>query len=90
MGVPRESVIKVRLMTEGIMLDWIENGLENMPCELRLDKRFKQDALMLSVPGEDKTNHRQEESYKEMLRNLNLAIEAYYAAEKNICNIIIP
>lgn len=90
MGVPRESVIKVRLMTEGVMLDWIENGLENMPCELRLDKRFKQDALMLSVPGEDRTNHSQEESYKEMLSDLNLTLEAYYAAEKNICNIIIP
>jgi hypothetical protein len=90
MGVPRKSVIRVRLMTEGIMLDWIGNGLENMPCELRIDKRFKRDALMLSVPGEDKTNHSWEESYKEMLRDLNLTLEAYYAAEKNICNIIIP
>ena len=45
---------------------------------------------MLSVPGEDKTNHSREESYKEMLRDLNLMLEAYYAAEKNICNIIIP
>lgn len=37
MGVPRKSDIMVRLMTEEIMLDWIGNGLENMPCELRLD-----------------------------------------------------
>ena len=90
MGVSRESVTKVRLMTEGIMLDWIESKLEYMPCELRLDKRFKRDALLLSVPGEDRTNHSLEESYKEMLKDLNLTIEAYYAAEKNICNIIIP
>ena len=90
MGVSRESVVKVRLMTDGIMLDWIESKLENRPCELRLDKRFKRDALMLSVPGEDRTNHSLEESYQEMLGDLDLTIETYYAAEKNICNIIRP
>ena len=90
MGVSRESVVKVRLMTDGIMLDWIESKLENRPCELRLDKRFKRDALMLSVPGEDRTNHSLEASYQEMLGDLDLTIETYYAAEKNICNIIIP
>ena len=90
MGVSRESVIKVRLMTEGVMLDWMENELENSPCELRLDKRYKRNVLMLSIPGEDKTNHSLTESYAEMLSGLNLTIETYYAAEKNICNILIP
>lgn len=90
MGETRESVTKVRLMTEGVMLDWIENNLENSPCELRLDKGYKRDVLMLSVPGEDKTNISLAESYAEMLSGLNLTIETYYAAEKNICNILIP
>ena len=72
------------------MLDWIGNELVNAPCELRLDKRYKRNVLLLSVPGEDQTNRSLAESYAEMLSGLNLTIETYYAAEKNICNIIVP
>ena len=89
LGVSRESAIKARLMTEGIMLDWIDRGLENLPCEFRIDKQYKQNLLMLSVPGEDKTNVSLAGGYVEMLSGLNLKIETYYAAEKNICNILI-
>ena len=89
MGVSNESVIKARLMTEGIMLDWIDKGLENFPCEFRIDKQYKRNLLMLSVPGEDKTNISLAGSYAEMLSGLNLTIETYYAAEKNTCNILI-
>lgn len=90
MGAPRESVIKVRLMAEGVMLDWIENHLENTPCELRVDKRFKGNALLLSVFGEDKTNLSITDGYVEMLEGLSLEFETYYAGGKNICNIIVP
>lgn len=90
MGVPRESVIKVRLMAEGVMLDWIENRLENTPCELRLDKRFKRNVLLLSVFGEDKTNVDVTDGYVEMLEGLSLEFETYYAGGKNICNIFVP
>lgn len=90
MHVPRESIIKVRLMAEGVMLDWIENGLAGVPCELRLDKRFQRRTLMLSVSGEDKTNGAATHGYIEMLEGLSLEIETYYAGEKNICNIGIP
>ena len=90
MDIPHESVTKVRLMTEGILLDWIENGLETIPCELRLDRRYNRKMLMLSVSGEDKTNASLEDSYVDMFKGLNLTIETYYAAEKNICNILIP
>ena len=40
-------------MTEGILLDWIESGLEGICCELRLDRHFKHKALIVSVPGEN-------------------------------------
>ena len=90
MGVPHESVTKARLMTEGVMLDWITNGLAEIPCELRLDKRYHGNMLMLSVSGENKSNVSLEDSYADMLKGLNLTIETYYAAEKNICNILIP
>lgn len=90
MKVPRESATKVRLMAEGVMLDWVEAGLSDTPCELRLDKRYKGNALMLSVSGEDKTNDHISDSYTEMLKGLDLSITTYYAAEKNICNIIVP
>lgn len=90
MGLPRESVVKVRLMAEGIMLDWKDRGLEGLPCELRLDKRFWRKTLMLSVSGEDKTTVAATEGYAEMLEGLELELETYYTGEKNICNITIP
>ena len=90
MKVSHESATRVRLMAEGVMLDWFEQGLVGTPCELRLDKRYRGNALMLSVSGEDKTNTLLTDSYMEMLKGLDLSITTYYAAEKNICNIIVP
>ena len=90
MKVSHESATRVRLMAEGVMLDWLEQGLAETPCELRLDKRYKGNALMLSVSGEDKTNSQLSNSYTDMLKGLDLSITTYYAAEKNICNIIVP
>ena len=89
-GIQKESVTKVRLMAEGVLLDWIESGLEGICCELRMDKRFKRKALMVSVPGENKTRIRSEDTYVDMLGGMNLSLETYYAAEKNICIIHIP
>jgi hypothetical protein len=90
MKLSRESATRVRLMAEGVMLDWVEQGLGGTPCELRLDRRYKGKALLLSVSGEDKTNDLLSDSYTEMLKGLDLSITTYYAAEKNICNIMIP
>ena len=90
MKVSHESATRVRLMAEGVMLDWVEQGLDGTPCELRLDKRYRGNALMLSVSGEDKTNALLSDSYTEMLKGLDLSLTTYYAAEKNICNIIVP
>lgn len=90
MNIPEKSITKVRLMTEGVMLDWIGNDLCDIPCELRLDKRYKRKMLMLSVSGENKTHAAATDSYADMLKGLNLKLETYYAAEKNICNILIP
>lgn len=89
-GIHKESVTKVRLMAEGILLDWIESGLAGICCELRVDKRFKRKALMISVPGENKTKICREDTYVDMLGGMNLTLETYYAAEKNICIIHIP
>lgn len=89
-GIRKESVTKVRLMAEGVLLDWIDSGLEGICCELRMDKRFKRKALMVSVPGENKTRIRAEDTYVDMLGGMNLKLETYYAAEKNICIIHIP
>lgn len=88
--VSKESVTKVRLMAEGVLLDWIDSGLEGICCELRMDDRFMRKALMVSVPGENKTRVRSEDTYVEMLSEMNLTLETYYAAEKNICIIHIP
>lgn len=89
-GIQRESVTKVRLMAEGVLLDWIGSGLEGICCELRMDKRFRRKALMVSVPGENKTGDHKEDTYVDMLGGMNLTLETYYAAGKNICIIHIP
>ena len=89
-GIRNESVTKVRLMAEGILLDWIDSGLGGICCELRMDKRFKHKALIVSVPGENKTRIHTEDTYVDMLGRMNLSLETYYAAEKNICIIHIP
>ena len=88
--IQRDSVTKVRLMAEGVLLDWIEGGLEGICCELRMVSRFKRKALMVSVPGENKTKNHTEDTYVTMLDSMNLTLETYYAAEKNICIIHIP
>ena len=88
-GIAKSSVIKVRLMAEGVLLDWIENGLGGICCELRMDSRFHK-SLMVSVPGENKTTVSREDTYVDMLSGMNLTLETYYAANKNICIIHIP
>ena len=89
-NIDKHTATKVRLMAEGVLLDWIDSGLEGICCELRMDKRFKRSALMVSVPGENKTRIRTEDTYVDMLGGMNLTLESYYAAEKNICIIHIP
>ena len=89
-GIRKDSVTKVRLMAEGVLLDWIEAGLADIDCELRMDERYQRKALMLSVHGENKTKTRAEDTYVDMLGGMNLTLETYYAAEKNICIIHIP
>lgn len=89
-GISQKAVTKVRLMAEGVMLDWIESGLKDTLCELRMDSRFKRKSLILSVAGEDKTKINIADTYVEMLAKLNLKLETYYAGGKNICIIYIP
>ena len=93
-GFGREAVTKVRLMTEGVMLEWLVSGLRGTPCELRLDKHFLQKALILSIPvaPNERTANVPviEESYVDMLSNMTLKVESYRASQKNVCIIHIP
>ena len=89
-GIAKNSVTKVRLMAEGVLLDWAENGLGGIRCELRMDSRFHHKSLMVSVPGENKSASSREDTYVDMLSGMNLMLETYYAANKNICIIHIP
>jgi hypothetical protein len=89
-GFARSSATKVRLMAEGVLLDWIEQGLGGTCCELRMDSRFHRKSLMVSVPGENKSKISKEDTYVDMLGGMNLTLETYYAADKNICIIHIP
>ena len=93
-GFGRETVTKVRLMTEGVLLEWMNDGLRGTPCELRLDKHFRQKALILSIPVEKNqpgpSVPTAEESYVDMFSKMTLQVESYCAAGKNVCIIHIP
>ena len=93
-GFGREAVTKVRLMTEGVLLEWMNAGLRGTPCELRLDKHFCQKALILSIPAANTEAGpavpAAEESYMDMLSKMTLHIESYRASQKNVCIINIP
>ena len=93
-GFGREAVTKVRLMTEGVLLEWMNAGLRGTPCELRLDKHFCQKALILSIPAAHSESgpgvNAAEESYMDMLSQMTLHIESYRASQKNVCIIHIP
>ena len=94
MGFGREAVTKVRLMTEGVLLEWMNAGLRGTPCELRLDKHLGQRALILSIPvaaaASAPAMPAGEESYVDMLSKMTLKTEHYRAARKNVCIIHIP
>lgn len=93
-GFGREAVTKVRLMTEGVLLEWMDAGLRGTPCELRLDKHFCQRALILSIPvaADDPAPAMPaaEESYMDMLSKMTLQVDSYRASQKNVCIIHIP
>ena len=79
-------------MTEGVLLDWMNDGLCDTPCELRLDRHLRKKALILSVPlaQANPASALMEESYVDMFSKMTLKVESYCAAEKNICIIHIP
>lgn len=93
-GFGREAITKVRLMMEGVLLEWMKAGLRGTPCELRLDKHFCQKALIISIPAANVDSGpavpATEESYMDMLSKMTLCIESYRASQKNVCIIHIP
>lgn len=93
-GFGREAITKVRLMTEGVLLEWMTAGLRGAPCELRLEKHFRQRALILSIPAAASAScpalPANEESYTDMLSKMALRTECYRASQKNVCIIHIP
>ena len=84
------AVTRIRLMAEGVMLDWIASGLDGTLCEIRLDRRYKKKSLIVSVVGPCVTLTNEEDTYINMLNGLQLSLVTYYAGEKNICRIEIP
>lgn len=84
------AITRIRLMAEGVMLDWIDRGLYDMRCELRLDSRYKKKFLIVSIAGPNVTLDNEQDTYVHMLNGLHLSLVTYYAGEKNICRIEIP
>lgn len=82
-----KAAIKARLLSEGVLLEWINGGLDGTMYELLLDKRFFRKALVLSAVGKEVLRPETEEDYYHILGGLRLAFETHYSGNRNICTI---
>lgn len=81
------AATKVRLLSEGVMLEWLHGGLENHICELHVDQRIFRKTLILSALGKEVPRKQTEEDYYHVLGGLRLSFETHYSGNRNICAI---
>lgn len=50
-GYDRRTCLRLRLALDGILLDWMEHGLEGAACTLTVEKRFGRRSVTLKAAG---------------------------------------
>lgn len=88
-GASEKSAMRVRLLAEGVMLEWIAGGLDGAPCELMLDSRFLRKTLILGAVGKEVPRKQNADDYYQMLGGLRLTFETHYSGNRNLCAIDI-
>ncbi|MEA4854040.1 MAG: VanZ family protein [Christensenella sp.] len=82
-----KAAIKARLLSEGVLLEWVNGGLDDAVYELLLDNRSFRKALVLSAVGDEVKRSQTEDDYYHVLGGLRLAFETHYSGNRNICTI---
>ena len=86
-GLPSDTALKAKLFTEGVMLEWIEGGIEGTRYELIYDDRLLRRALILTAVGKEVRVKRDENDYFHVLAGTRLAFEIHYTSGRNVCTI---
>lgn len=97
-GIDHKSALRVQLLADGAMNDWLGSGLAGNICELKYDSRLWHKTLFLSIfnpthentPGTMISQTAEDESYIAMLAGVRLSYEVYHTAVTNTIAIDIP
>lgn len=88
--VGRKDMLRVRLMAEAALLEWMEKGLRGTVYDVRLDVRFFHKTVMLSIAGWEVPLVRSKDSYVEILSGTRLSFDSYYTGGVNVFAIDVP
>lgn len=89
-GIERKKSMRVQYMAEGVLLEWMENGLRDRDYTVQMTERFFHRTILISVPGECVPLTRQDDSYLEVLSGTRLSFDAYYTGGANVFAVEVP
>ena len=89
-GIDRKKCMRVQYMAEGILLEWMENGLRDAVYVVQMEERLYHRTLLISVPGRYVPLVRDDDSYLEVLAGTRLSFDAYYTGGVNVFAIEVP
>ena len=87
----QKKCMRVQYLAEGVLLEWMNNGLADAHFDLRYDRRFFRKALLLCAPGpQSSAALRGDDSYIDMLSGTRLSFDTYFTGDTNVFSIEIP
>lgn len=90
-GFEHKKCLRVQYLAEGVLLDWMANGLTGLFFDLRYDRRFFRKALLLCAAGpQTAIALRTDDSYIELLSGTRLSFDTYFTGDMNVFSIDIP
>lgn len=89
-GIEHKKSLRVQYMAEGILLEWMENGLRDAIFAVQMEERLHHRTLLISVPGRHVPLVRDDDSYLEVLSGTRLSFDAYYTGGVNVFAIEVP
>ena len=89
-GLDHKKSLRVRFLTEGVLLDWMEHGLDGQIFFVQMSKRFLRRTILVSVPGPEVILQGHDDTYLEVLSGTRLSFDAYYTGGMNVFAIEVP
>ena len=90
-GFERKKCLRVQYLAEGVLLEWMKNGLTNVFFDLRYDCRFFRKVLLICAPGRQSVIAlHSDDSYIELLSGTRLSFDSYFTGDMNVFSIEVP